>query len=221
MRSLRQAPSYADRADAGRRLARLVVGRATARPLILGLPRGGVPVAFEVARALGAELDVLVVRKLGVPGHEELAMGAIATGGVRVENPEIVRALRLPPHVLDAVEARERRVLEARERAWRGDRPPFDLRGRDVVLVDDGIATGATVRAAVQATRAAGAKRVIVAAPVAPATLRPLGEDELILDAQPDDFYAVGQFYRDFSQTTDHDVARLLEEARTWTAAPA
>lgn len=215
------AAPFRDRIEAGRALARLVIREVGPDVTILGLPRGGVPVAFEIAQALGAPLDVLVVRKLGVPGHEELAMGAIATGGVRVLNDDIVRSLQIPPHVIDAVAEQEQKILARRERMWRGDRPPLDLTGREVVLVDDGIATGASVRVAVRAAREHGAKRVVVAAPVAPRGVQQrLGADKVLIAHTPDPFQAVGNFYQDFTQTTDHEVARLLEVARTWTPEP-
>lgn len=216
------AAPYRDRVEAGRALARLVIREVGPDAIILGLPRGGVPVAFEIAQALGAPLDVLIVRKLGVPGHEELAMGAIATGGVRVLNDDIVRQLHIPPHVIDAVAEQERKILATRERMWRGDRPPLDLTGKDAVLVDDGIATGASVRVAVRAAREHGAKRVIVASPVAPpGVANQLGADKVLVARTPDPFYAVGNFYQDFTQTTDHEVARLLEVARIWAPEPA
>lgn len=215
------SPPFADRTEAGRALARRLVGRVSSSAVVLALPRGGVPVAFEIAKALGAPLDVLVVRKLGVPGHEELAMGAIASGGYRALNAAVLRALRIPPHVIDAVVARELRILTARERLWRSGLPPMNLVDREVILVDDGIATGASARVAVTAARSAGAKRVVVAAPVAPASLEPLGEDALVLLEAADPFDAVGAFYQDFSQTTDVEVSRLLEVARAWVPQPA
>jgi predicted phosphoribosyltransferase len=208
---------FRDRHDAGRRLAAKLVKYAH-RPdvLVLALPRGGVPVAYEVARALEAPLDVFVVRKLGVPGHEELAMGAIATGGVRVLNEEVVRKLRIPETVLDMVSAEEQRELERRERSYRGDRPPLDIRGRTVILVDDGLATGASMRAAVAAVREQGPARIVVAVPVgARETCAELQEegDECVCAIAPDPFYAVGLWYEDFSQTTNEEVRELLEEA--------
>lgn len=209
---------FENRTEAGKALARLMAAHVGRNAVILGLPRGGVPVAFEIARALGLPLDVLIVRKLGVPGHEELAMGAIATGGVRVLNDDIVRSLRIPPHVIDAVAEREARVIASREKMWRGDMPPLDLTGKEAVLVDDGIATGASMRVAVGAARAHGASKVIVAAPVAPTGLsrKDLDADTLVLARTPDPFFAVGNFYVDFEQTTDHEVQRLLQIAHAW-----
>jgi putative phosphoribosyl transferase len=208
---------FRDRSDAGRRLAAKLKAYA-GRPdvLVLALPRGGVPVAFEVAQALHAPLDVFLVRKLGVPGHEELAMGALATGGVRVLNKDVVRKLGIPEDVIDAVSAAERRELERRERNYRGDQPPPDLRGRTVILVDDGLATGATMRAAVAAVRQQGPARVVVAVPVgAPETCAELREeaDETVCAITPDPFYAVGLWYEDFSQTSNEEVRDLLEQA--------
>jgi putative phosphoribosyl transferase len=198
-------------------LAKLLAGYADrAEVLVLALPRGGVPVAYEVARALRAPLDVFVVRKLGVPGREELAMGAIASGGVRVLNEEIVGRLRIPESVLDEVAARESRELERRESAYRGDRPATDMRGRTVILVDDGIATGSTMRAAVEALRRLEARRVVAAAPTAAlSTARELREqvDELVVVTTPSQFYGVGQWYVDFSQTSDEEVRNLLDRA--------
>src|SRR3981189_654114 len=158
---------FRDRREAGRQLSQHLAAYAN-RPdvLVLALPRGGVPVAFEVARALHAPLDVFLVRKLGLPGREELAMGAIASGGVRVLNEDVVRALRIPENVIDAVAAAEQRELERRERLYRGDRPPPAVRGRTVILVDDGLATGSTMRAAVAALRQQGAARIVVAVPI-------------------------------------------------------
>jgi predicted phosphoribosyltransferase len=208
---------FRDRFEAGRRLAARLSHYAR-RPdvLVLGLPRGGVPVAYEVARALRAPLDVFLVRKLGIPGHEELAMGAIATGGVRILNEEVVRKLGVPDGVLDAVAARERAELERRERAYRDGRPPPDVRGRTVILVDDGLATGSTMRAAVRALRAQGPARIVVAVPVgAPETCAEFQDeaDEVVCAVTPDPFYAVGLWYGDFSQTTDDEVRELLARA--------
>ena len=208
---------YQDRAAAGRELARRLAAYAH-RPnvLVLALPRGGVPVAYEVARALRAPLDVYVVRKLGVPGHEELAMGAIATGGVRVLNADVLRMLDIPPEVVDAVAARERHELERRERAYRDDRPPPDMRGKTVILIDDGLATGATMRAAVAALCAQGPARIVVAVPVgSPDTCAELGRevDEIICAETPDPFYGVGWWYEHFDQTTDAEVHDLLARA--------
>src|SRR5689334_5289515 len=184
---------YRDRTDAGRLLAsRLSKYAGRSDVIVLALPRGGVPVAYEVARALGVPLDVFVVRKLGVPGHEELAMGAIATGGVRVLNADVLRMLDIPPEVVDAVAARERRELERREHAYRDGCPPPDVRGKTVILIDDGLATGATMRAAVAALRAQGPARIVVAVPVAsPDTCAELSRevDEIICAETPEPFY--------------------------------
>jgi predicted phosphoribosyltransferase len=181
--------------------------------LVLALPRGGVPVAFEVAEALRTPLDIFLVRKLGVPGHGELAMGAIATGGVRVLNEEVVNHLRIPGEVIDAVAADELRELERRERAYRGDRPAPDVRDKTVILVDDGLATGSTMRAAAAALRRQGPARIVVAVPVsAPQTCDEyrMGVDEIICAVTPEPFQAVGLWYKDFSQTTDEEVRELL-----------
>ena len=208
------AQRFRDRAEAGTLLAAQLgeyAGRADV--LVLALPRGGVPVAAEVAHALGAPLDVYVVRKLGVPGQEELAMGAIATGGVRVLNDEVVRVLRVSEEVIDAVAAEEGQELERREREYRGDRPPPDVRGRIVILVDDGLATGSTMRAAVAALRRQGPARIVMAVPVgAPETCGEMQEeaDEAVCARTPEPFYAVGLWYEDFSQTTDDEVRDLL-----------
>jgi len=211
------ARPYHDRRDAGRYLAGKLVGHA-GRPdvLVLALPRGGVPVAYEVARALGAPLDVFLVRKLGVPGHEELAFGAIATGGVRLLNPDVVRGLRIAPHIIDQVTATERAELERREREYRDDRPPPDVRGRTVLLIDDGLATGASMRAAVAALRQGQPARIVVAVPIAaPATCEEFRDevDEVVCARTPEPFYAVGLWYEDFSQTTDEEVRDLLQRA--------
>jgi putative phosphoribosyl transferase len=210
--------AFRDRSEAGRALAELLTADAGAPDvLVLSLPRGGVPVGFEVAAALRAPLDVFLVRKLGVPGHEELAMGAIATGGVQVLNDDVVGGLHIPAHVIEAVAARERQELERRERAYRGDRPPLDVRGRTVILVDDGLATGTTMRAAAVAIRRQQPRRVVVAVPVASsaacADLRAVA-DAVVCAYTPEPFYAVGVWYEDFTQTTDDEVRDLLERAR-------
>jgi putative phosphoribosyl transferase len=202
---------FVDRDEAGLRLAAELP--ALDRPIVLGLPRGGVPVAAAVARTLGAPLDVFVVRKLGAPGQPELAMGAVASGGVRILNDDVLRRGHVSATVLAEVTARERAAVESRERAYRGNRPPPDLDGRDVVLVDDGLATGATMRAAVAAVRARGPERVVVAVPVAPsATLAAFAQDglETACVHAPDDFVSVGSWYRDFGQVTDEEVIRLI-----------
>ena len=213
---------FQDRRDAGRVLA-MKLRKYAGRPdvVVLALPRGGVPVAYEVAQALRVPLDVFLVRKLGVPGQEELAMGAIATGGVRVLNDDVVRTLGIPQEALDAVAAQEQRELGRRERAYRGDRPAPDVRGRTVILVDDGLATGSTMRAAVAALRRQGPARVIVAVPVgAPQTCAEFGAeaDEAVCARTPEPFHAVGLWYDDFSQTTDEEVYELLGRAEEWNA---
>jgi putative phosphoribosyl transferase len=208
---------FRDRTDAGRQLAAKLAAYADRSDvLVLALPRGGVPVAFQVARELHAPLDVFLVRKLGVPGHEELAMGAIASGGVRVLNEDVVRMLRISDDVIDAVGAEEQQELERRERTYRGNRPAPDVRGRTVILVDDGLATGSTMRAAIAALRQQRPARIVVAVPVgAPETCAEFqGEaDEAICARTPEPFYAVGLWYGDFSQTTDEEVHDLLERA--------
>ena len=184
--------------------------------LVLGLPRGGVPVAVEVANALHAPLDVFLVRKLGVPGQEELAMGAIATGGIRVLNYEVVKHLGVPDHVIDAATKAEQRELDRRELAYRGTRETPEVRGRTVILVDDGLATGSTMRAAVTALRQRTPARIVVAVPVAAAsTCQEFREevDQIICATTPEPFYGVGQWYEDFSQTTDQEVRDLLDRA--------
>jgi putative phosphoribosyl transferase len=208
---------FRDRREAGRFLSGKLMAY-TDRPdvLVLALPRGGVPVAFEVARALHAPLDVFLVRKLGVPGHDELAMGAIASGGVRVLNEDVVRGLRISSDVVDRVFAREKQELERRERSYRGARPAPDVSGRTAILIDDGLATGSTMRAAIVALRQQGPARIVVAVPVgAPETCAEFQSeaDEAICALTPDPFYAVGVWYRDFSQTTDQEVHELLEQA--------
>src|SRR5437879_1772551 len=205
---------FLDRRDAGRRLAQKIAGYSN-RPdvLVLALPGGGVPVAYEVARALNAPLDVFVVRKLGVPGYEELAMGAVATGGVRVLNNEIVEGLGIPASMIDAVAARERQELARRERLYRDGRPQPDVRGRTVILVDDGLATGATMHAAIEALRQQGPERIVVAVPTAsPDTCEEMKRraDEVICAITPEPFHAVGRWYQEFSQTTDEEVRELL-----------
>src|SRR3954451_20020434 len=208
---------FRNRNKAGRLLAKKLTAYAN-RPdvLVLALPRGGVPVAYEVARALGAPLDVFLVRKLGVPGHDELALGAIATGGVRLLNPDVVRGLRIPPEVIDQVAATERAELERRQQEYRDDRPTPDVRGKTVILIDDGLATGASMRAAVAALRQGQPARVVVAVPIAaPSTCEEFQDevDEVVCARTPDPFYAVGLWYEDFSQTTDEEVRELLRRA--------
>lgn len=207
---------YQNRIQAGRRLAEALKDYA-GRPdvLVLGLPRGGLPVAAEVARALGAELDLIVVRKLGTPGQEELAMGAIASGGAKVLNDELIRQLNISEKTIDKVAGEERKELQRREQAYRGDRPAPQVRDRQVILVDDGIATGATMRSAVKALKQLGPARLIVAVPVAPPdTVEALRSeaDEVVCLATPEPFWGVGRWYEDFAQTTDDEVRQTLAE---------
>jgi putative phosphoribosyl transferase len=205
---------FRDRVEAGELLsAKLAEYRDRDDVIVLALPRGGVPVGREVARTLAVPFDVYVVRKLGVPGHEELAMGAIATGGVRQINRDVVDALGIPGNVIDAVAEREQRELERREQTYRGDRGPLSLTNKTVILVDDGLATGSTMRAAVMAARQQQPARVIVAVPVgAASTCADLATeaDDVVCVRTPDPFVAVGLWYRDFTPTTDHEVRTLL-----------
>jgi predicted phosphoribosyltransferase len=204
---------FRDRAEAGRRLAAQLTADSHADAIVLGLPRGGVPVAVEVARALHATLDVFVVRKLGVPGHPELAMGATARGGVRILSQDIIDELGIQAPAIDAVTARERIELERRDRLYRGDRRLPDLRGRTVLVVDDGLATGATMEAAVEAVRLYGPARVVVATPVGAAEacqrLRRVA-DEVVCTHTPEPFRAVGLWYEQFDPTTDEEVISLM-----------
>jgi predicted phosphoribosyltransferase len=205
---------FRDRTEAGQLLAGALTAYAN-RPdvIVLALPRGGVPVAYEVARALNAPLDVFIVRKLGVPGHEELAMGAVASGGIRVLNEPVVRALQIPEYVINAVAEWEQREIERREREYRGDLPPPDVKGRTVILVDDGLATGSTMLAAVKALRQQRPARIVVAVPTAARdTCEALKAevDEIICAVTPEPFYAVGFWYENFTQTTDEEVRELL-----------
>lgn len=210
---------FRNRTEAGRKLAdKLAAFADRENVLVLALPRGGVPVAFEVAEKLHAPLDVFLVRKLGVPGNEELAMGAIATGGVRVMNDEIVSYLGISSEAIEQVTAREQRELERREKAYRDDRPQPEMKGRIVILVDDGMATGTTMQAAVAALRQHHPARIVVAAPVAARTtceaFEHIADDIVcICDDTPESFFAVGLWYDDFTQTTDQEVCRLLERA--------
>ena len=207
---------FKDRIDAGEHLAeRLGTYRARNDVVVLALPRGGVPIASEVARVLGVPFDVIVVRKLGVPGHEELAMGAIAAGGVRLVNHDVVDALRIPDSVLDSVAMQEAVELNRREQLYRGGRAPLGLTGKIVIVVDDGLATGSTMRAAVLAARQQKPARVIVAVPVgAPSTCAELAReaDEVVCLRTPDPFVAVGLWYRDFTPTSDNEVRSLLDQ---------
>ncbi len=208
---------FRDRREAGRILAtHLTAYAGRTDVLVLALPRGGVPVGFEVAETLDAPFDVFLVRKLGVPGHEELAMGAIASGGVQVPNTDVLQQLRIPANVVSAVAAREREDLARRERDYRDDRPAPTIAGRTVILVDDGLATGATMRAAAAALRAQHPARLVAAVPVgAPESCAALARDvdELICVATPAPFFAVGLWYEDFTATTDVEVRTLLAEA--------
>lgn len=208
-----------DRHEAGRRLATKLQGY-TGRDdvVVLGLPRGGVVVAFELANALGAPLDVYLVRKLGVPGHEELAMGAIASGGAAILNQDVIRAANVTEDDITAVAGREKKVLEQRERLYRGHSEPIRLAGKTVVVVDDGLATGATMRTALRAIREQAPAQVIVAVPVAPpetcARLE-VEADEVVCLSTPEPFFSIGSWYLDFTQTSDGEVMDLLKEARS------
>lgn len=206
---------FRNRSDAGKFLATKLTDYANRTDVVvLALPRGGVPVAYEVAQKLKAPLDVFVVRKLGVPGFSELAMGAIASGGVRVLNEDVISYLDIQEPVIDQVAAMELRELQRRERLYRGARPPLDVRGRTVIIVDDGLATGSTMRAAVKALRQMQAKKIVVAVPVgARETCDSFNEDVdtlAVCAITPTIFHAVGMWYQDFSQTTDEEVRDLL-----------
>lgn len=208
---------FRDRTEAGRLLAEKLREYANRGDVVvLPLPRGGVPVGFEVAKALNAPLDVFVVRKLGVPGHEELAMGAIASGGVRLLNQDVIRALGISHGLVELVAGRERRELQRREREYRDGRPPIDVQGHTVILVDDGLATGSSMRAAANALREKGPAEIVAAVPVAaPESCAEFESvvDKVICAATPEPFRAVGQWYRDFSQTSDEEVRDLLRQA--------
>jgi len=209
---------YVNRSEAGRRLAEALHDYHDRHDLlILALPRGGVPVAFEVAEALEAPLDLMLVRKLGFPGHEELAMGAIASGNVRVLNEQLVARIGVPPEMVDEVIEREQRELLRREQAYRGNRPPPEVRGQCVILIDDGLATGSTMMAAIKAVRQRQPASVIVAVPVAPPEtveeFRP-HVDRMVCPETPWNFGGVGRWYEDFSQTSDQEVRELL--GRAW-----
>ena len=209
--------AFPDRAAAGRVLGEKLTQYAGRDDVIvLGLPRGGVPVAYEVARALRVPLDVFIVRKLGVPGFEELAAGAIASGGVRVLNEDVIRALPNADEIIEAVTKRESAEVERREQEYRDGRPAPEIRGRTVILIDDGLATGATMRAAVKALRQRRAAKIVVAVPVGPPdTCKEFEDeaDEVVCASAPEFFQAVGQFYEDFSQTSDEEVRELLARA--------
>jgi putative phosphoribosyl transferase len=208
---------FQNRFEGGRLLASKLSHLANRSDVVvLALPRGGVPVGFEVVKALNAPLDVFVVRKLGVPGHKELAMGAIASGGIRVLNEKVVRTLGIPDEVVDTVAAEEERELERREREYRDGRPPIDVRGRTVILVDDGLATGSSMRVAALALKQKNPAQIVVAVPVAsPDTCAEFESevDQVICAVTPEPFWAVGQWYLDFSQTSDEEVRDLLRRA--------
>lgn len=208
---------FKDRRDAGKKLAQKLSAYA-GQPgtLILALPRGGVPVAYEVAQALSAPLDVFIVRKLGLPGREELAMGAVASGGVRVLNGDIIRMLSIPEEVINIVAKRELQELQRREKLYRKDRPSPEVRDRTILLIDDGLATGASMRAAIAGLRAQHPARIVVAVPAAaPDVCEAFRSevDEIVCAITPEPFYGVGRWYEDFSQVTDEEVRILLEEA--------
>jgi predicted phosphoribosyltransferase len=210
---------FVDRNEAGKLLAAKLTRYAGRRDtIVLALPRGGVPVAFEIARALSAPLDVFLVRKLGLPGQEELAMGAIATGGVRVLNRDVVAYLNIPQRIIDTVARQEQQELERRESLYRGNRPAPELRGVTVILVDDGLATGSTMRAAIAALKKFEPGRIVLAVPVAPpSAVAELQKevDEVVCVFTPEHFDGVGRWYQDFSQTTDQEVCSLLDRAAT------
>ncbi len=208
---------FQDRPEAGRLLAQ-ALKEYQGRPdvIVLALPRGGVPVAHEVAKALNAPLDIFLVRKLGVPGHEELAMGAIASGGARVINHDVVDQLNIPPAVIDSVARREQQELERREQLYRGGRPAPDIREKIVIVIDDGLATGSSMKVAVAALRQQQPARLVVAVPIAPPeTCESLRNDadEVVCAATPEPFMAVGAWYRRFEQTTDEEVTELIQRA--------
>ena len=207
---------FENREEAGRILAaKLMIYANRPETIVLALPRGGVPIGFEIARALNLPLDVMIVRKLGVPGHEELAMGAIASGGVRVLNRSVIESLRIPPDSLEAVEKREALELMRREATYRGNRHPVSLKRKTIILVDDGVATGSTMRVAISALREQRVGRIILATPVSPPTVRwemeALVEDFVAL-VMPEDFFGVGQWYDDFTQVSDDTVYELLRK---------
>jgi predicted phosphoribosyltransferase len=216
-------PYFRDRSEAGRLLAERLRSYASyPNVIVLALPRGGVPVGYEVAKALGAPLDVFLVRKLGVPGYQELAMGAVASGGVRVLNDHVVQGLQIPEYVINAVAAWEQQELARRERVYRDDRPEPDVKGRNVILVDDGLATGSTMLAAIQALRQQQPARIVMAVPTAPSeTCQQMRAqvDDLVCAITPEPFYSVGLWYADFSQTTDEEVRELLARSTSGVAA--
>jgi len=209
---------FKDRVDAGKILAEKLSKYAAEKPLVLGLPRGGVPVAFEVAKALKAPLDVYIVRKLGVPGHEELAMGAIATGDVRVLNESVIGPLQISKEAIETETKKEKEELKRRERVYRSGRAPLVVANRTVLLIDDGIATGSTIKAAIAALKKQKAAKIIVGVPVAPSsTIEELKKevDDLVCVSTPDFFIAISVWYDEFPQTTDEQVRELLEKAET------
>lgn len=215
---------FKDRTDAGAFLAKKLIEYQNRNDVVvLALPRGGVPVAYQVATALKAPLDVFVVRKLGVPYFEEYAMGAIASGGIRVLNEEVISSLNIPVDLVDEITAEELAELERRERLYRGTRPPLDISGQTVIIVDDGLATGSTMRAAVKALRKKGPEKIVVAVPVGARETCDSFEKEVdtvaVCAITPEPFKAVGLWYRDFSQTTDAEVQQLLRKARDIKAA--
>ena len=217
---------FRDRTEAGRLLGQELKRRLGRNDnlIILALPRGGVPVGFEVAQALDAPLDVFIVRKLGVPGHEELAMGAIATGGVRVLNQDVLRYIPVPQKAIDDVAAREQQELERREGSYRGSRPPLDVHGKTVIVIDDGLATGSTMRAAVAALKKMQPRNIIVAVPVAAQQTCDEFRDEgidIVCLRTPEPFQAVGLWYEDFSQTSDEEVHEFLNERNSQNTQPA
>jgi predicted phosphoribosyltransferase len=208
---------FANRTEAGQRLAqalKIYAGRVDV--IVLAIPRGGVPVAYQVAQFLGAPLDIFLVRKLGVPGREELAMGAIASGGVRVLNKSVVEALNIPNQVIKVVSAREQSELERREQAYRGSRPPVEIQGKTAILIDDGLATGASMQAAVAGLRQLDPAQIIIAVPTAsPEACRKFTElvERIVCLETPEPFRGVGEWYGDFSQTSDDEVRELLQQA--------
>ncbi|WP_394829647.1 phosphoribosyltransferase [Pendulispora albinea] len=207
------AARFLDRRDAGRRLSAKLTHHAGTDAIVLALPRGGVPVGYEVARALNLDLDVFIVRKLGVPGHQELAMGAVASGGVRVTNPTVIRALGIPDAIVERIAEYETNEIARREQRYRAGRPPVSTEGRPVIVVDDGLATGASMYAAISAIRARGTSRISIAVPLASpeicADMRSRA-DEVVCLWTPVALYAVGLWYEDFTQTTDEEVCELL-----------